>query len=523
VKRLLTADLVRTARGVLGDAVLIDGESVAAVGRADDLRSPDIVETIYPGAVIIPGIRDAHFHPVPYAAAIAGTTLKTAADLADIAERLRAGAAALPPGAPLVALRLDDETLAEQRLPTRTDLDTAVADRPVLAHRYCGHIAVANSLALAASGINRDTSNPTGGVIDRDAAGEPTGVLRETAIELVSTALVSTGAIGPDQVVDAMHRLVGLGMTSIGAMTRTGDGPWASLGNEAKLLQQVAHRLPITVHSYVIANSVDEFVAASADLRSAGGRVRWAGLKQFADGSLGGHTAAMHEPFADQPDAVGTLRLTAAHADLARACVGAGGSVALHAIGDLACGRVIDLFAELIDEGADPSRLRLEHASVLTRRDITRLADLGVIACVQPAFIGSETEWLEKRLGPQRLALAYPFETMRRAGVRLAGGSDCPVEPPDPWAGMALARDRAGLVPQEGLPADAALGLFTDDAAFALGEPTPLAIGNPADIAVVDRDPVVVDPNELRATRVLATWVHGAEVEVDRSLPTWTD
>ncbi len=523
MKRLLTADLVRTARGVLGDAVLIDGESVAAVGRAADLRSRDMVETSYPGAVIIPGLRDAHFHPVPYAAAIAGTTLKTAKDLADVADRLRAGAATLPTGAPLVALRLDDETLAEQRLPTRTDLDTAVADRAVLAHRYCGHIAVANSLALAAGGINRDTPNPPGGLIDRDGAGEPTGVLRETAIELVSTALAFTQAVGPDQVVDAMHRLAGLGITSIGAMTRTGDGPWASLGNEAKLLEQVAHRLPITVHSYVIANSVDELMAASADLRAAGGRVRWAGLKQFADGSLGGHTAAMHEPFADQPDTLGTFRLTEVHADLARSCLAAGGSVALHAIGDLACSRVIDLFAELIDEGADPSRLRLEHASVLTRPDITRLAGLGVIACVQPAFIGSETEWLEKRLGPRRLAMAYPFETMRRAGVRLAGGSDCPVEPPDPWAGMALARDRAGLVPQEGLPPNAALGLFTDDAAFALGEPLPLAIGTRADIAVVDRDPVAVDPDELRATQVLATWVSGTEVDVDRSLPTWTD
>ena len=523
MKRLLSAALVRTARGVAGDGVLIEGESVVAVGHAGDLRSSDVVETSYPGAVIIPGLRDAHFHPVPYTAAISGITLKTATDLADVAGRLRAGAAALAPGVPLVALRLDDETLAERRLPTRDDLDAAVANRPVLAHRYCGHIAVANSLALTAGGISRDTPNPRGGVIDRDAAGEPTGILRETAIELVSTALVTTQAVGPDQVVDAMHRLAGLGMTSIGAMTRTGDGPWASLGNEAKLMVEVAHRLPITVHTYVIANSVDEFVAASTDLRAAGGRVRWAGLKQFADGSLGGHTAAMHEPFSDQPDATGTLRLTAVHADLARACVAAGGSVALHAIGDLACGRVIDLFAELIDEGADPRQLRVEHASVLTTADITRLADLGVIACVQPAFIGSETKWLEKRLGPQRLALAYPFETMRRAGVRLAGGSDCPVEPPDPWAGMALARDRAGMTPQEGLSANAALSLFTDDAAFALGEPEPLAAGSPADVAVVDRDPVAVDPDELRSAEVLATWVHGEQIEVDRSLPTWVD
>jgi predicted amidohydrolase YtcJ len=254
-----------------------------------------------------------------------------------------------------------------------------------------------------------------------------------------------------------------------------------------------------------------------------GSRLRWAGLKRFADGSLGGHTAAMHEPFSDDPDENGMLRLTAVEEELARASLEMGGTVAIHAIGDLACTRVLDLFEKLVGEGIAGHRLRLEHASVLTAGDIGRLARLGVIASVQPAFMASETRWLEKRVGPDRLLRTYPLGSLESAGVALAGGSDCPVEPPDPWAGIALARDRAGIVPAEALSAESAFRLFTSGGALALGEPEPLAAGSPADFLIVDRDPVTSTPDEVRATKVIDTWIGGEPVAVDRSIPTWNE
>ena len=195
--------------------------------------------------------------------------------------------------------------------------------------------------------------------------------------------------------------------------------------------------------------------------------------------------------------------------------------VAIHAIGDRACTEVIDLFERLIGDGVDPGRLRIEHASVLTEADIHRLARLGVHVSVQPAFLGSETEWLERRVGTTRLSRTYPFATLRASGAALAGGSDSPVESPDPLAGMALARDRAGIVPEEGLSAEAALEMFTLGGAAALHEPVPLDPGSPADFVVLDGDPVVATSQDLRRIRVVDTWVDGAPVTVDRSVASW--
>lgn len=518
-RRLFVADAVRSADGILGDGVLVSGSRIEAVGDAAELRRTGAVEERFPGATIIPGLRDAHFHPVAYAAAISGMSVRDVTSIAELASRLRARASGS--SGPLVAMRLDDEALAEKRLPTRDELDAAVADRPVAVHRYCGHIAVANSAALAAAHIDATTPNPEGGVIDRDGSGRPTGVLRETAVDLVSTRLSGTQPISPEQLVAALTGLAGLGLSSLGAMLRLGDGPWASLGNEVELLAAAGRRLPIKIHAFVIADDPEALAESKAMLDGAGARIRWAGVKRFSDGSLGGHTAAMFQPYADRADATGTDRLGPDDRRLAQSAVELGGSAAIHAIGDRACSNVLDMFEAMIADGVDPSRLRLEHASVLTDEDIARIARLGVIASVQPAFLASEVDWLEKRLGAARLPRTYPFASLERAGTRLAGGSDCPVEPPHPLRGMAAARDRAGIVPEEGLSATSALRLFTDGAASAIGEPAPLAVGSPADLAILDRDPVAATPDELRSAHVLETVVDGEAVLVDHTQPVW--
>jgi predicted amidohydrolase YtcJ len=158
---------------------------------------------------------------------------------------------------------------------------------------------------------------------------------------------------------------------------------------------------------------------------------------------------------------------------------------------------VLDLFERLIERGTDPHRLRIEHASVLTHRAVERLAKLGVTASIQPAFLGSEVGWLEKRLGPERLRMTYPFRSMLQAGVSLIGGSDTPVERPDPWWGMACARDRAGLVEEESLDAMEAMALFAE----------PLQVGGPATFLLVDGDPA-----QPRSVSVRSTWIAGDEV-----------
>ena len=518
MRRLIVARSV-TAAPAGSDAVEIRGSRIVAVGSADELRRPDLPEDRFPGAFIVPGLRDAHLHPVPYAATLAGVGLKDAADLSEVAARI-ADAAATTTG-PILGLRLDDESLAEGRLPVREDLDAVVPDRPVLLKRYCGHVAVANTAALIAGRVDASTPDPLGGVIDRDAAGVPTGVLRETAIDLVATALDMSTLVDASMLVEAMTGLAGLGLTSIGAMLGLGNGPWASLGDEVALVVAAGRDLPIRLHGYVIARTPAQLEDAAERLSDAGPNVRWAGVKLFADGSLGGHTAAMCTGYHDAPESLGMLRLSDHDVALAAASLDMGGDVAIHAIGDRACHEVLDVFEGFVAGGIDPRRLRLEHASVLRADDLARVADLGVVASVQPAFLASETTWLERRVGPERLPLTYPLRSLTDAGAHLAGGSDCPVEPPHPLWGMAVARDRAGIWPTEGLDPHEALALFTTGAAAALGEAPPMMVGGPADLVVLDVDPLAATPDELRVAGVEATYVGGAEVLVDRERPVW--
>lgn len=517
--QLFSADRYRVPGAPAGDAILVKDGIVTAIGNRDGLSGSES-EIRYEGAVILPGMRDAHLHPVAYAAALRGATLATAADFEELAARLIA-AAALAPG-PVLGMRLNEEALAERRLPDRHVLDSAVADRPLLAHRYCGHVAVANSVALALAGIDSASPDPVGGSIDRDADGTPTGVLRETAIELVAERFEGSNAVTTEELLSALRRLAAVGITSIGAMLRTGAGAWASLGNEVDVAIAASDEMPIKVAAYVIEEAAETVATNKAKIEAAGPRLEWRGIKRFGDGSFGGHTAAMHERFVDV-DTAGTMRLSALDRDIAEESLRLGGASAIHAIGDRACTDLIDMYIELIEGGADPAKLRIEHASVLTADDIARLGRVGVIAAVQPPFMGSEATWLEARLGADRIERTYAFAAMEEAGVTLAGSSDCPVEPPDPWVGMALARDRAGMAPDQAVSAGSALAMYTTGAALALEEPVPLAVGSPADFIVVDRDPLSSSPDDVRQTEVLATYVDGVEVDVDRSQPLWLD
>ena len=522
-RRLLIADSIRAAEGQDGDALLIENGRIIAVGPAESLRSPSTTEIRFPGATIIPGLRDAHMHPVGYTAALQRPSLKAASDFTEISDILADALRGQMPGIALTALRLDDESLAEERLPDRRLLDAVSTDTPILIMRYCGHVAVANTAALELAGIDRTTVNPTGGVIDRDDRGDPTGVLRETAFEPVTRALRPLAPpITPDHIVEALVALASTGLTGVGAMAATDSGLWGGASSELDVLLEAASRSPITLKVMVIAPSPESLRSAAERIAAAGPRVAFTGVKMFSDGSLGGHTAAMHEPFSDKPDEIGTDRLDPSWAeDMARAALDLGGRVAIHAIGDRANGGVLDLMERLIERDADPARLRVEHASVLTKSDIARFGRLGVTASVQPAFIASETGWLEKRVGPERLLRTYPFRSLADAGTRLAGGSDSPVEPPHPLHGMAAARDRLGLVPEEALTPLEAFRLFTDSAGTAIGEEASLAPDSLANLTILDVDPVSATPNELREARIVGTWVEGAEVEVPKGIRAW--
>lgn len=519
---LVSGSAVRTADGVLGDSVLVQAGRIQAVGWADDLRQPHVAEERYSDSVIVPGLGDAHFHPTYYTASLTKLNLQDATDMADLSDSLRLAAKNLSPSEPLVGIRVNNEQLAEGRLPTRHDIDKVVNDRPVILYRYCGHVAVVNTFALETAGIDPSTVDPIGGILDRDEMG-PNGILRETAIELVADAINERSVgLDPEAVLSSLRGLVTQGLTHLGAIVKVGQGLWCGMGDDIAIMREIALDLPLELHVLVIADTPAELEAAADSLNNAGPRLKFLGMKDFSDGSFGGHTAAMRLPFTDRPDTRGTLRFdTERIGPVARASLALGGNVALHAIGDLANHEVATFMGQLRNEGAPASSLRIEHASVLTDADLELISSVGALASVQPAFLTSETEWLEERVGTDRIGQTYAYRSMLEAGIPIAGGSDCPVEPPNPLHGMAAARDRAGLSQEQCLTGAEALNMFTDGVALAIGEPPPMSVGSRANFTILDRDPVTATPDELRHAEVISTWVGGEPQVHDRDALVW--
>jgi len=350
-------------------------------------------------------------------------------------------------------------------------------------------------------------------------------VLRETAIAPISAALRARQApLTSRDLAAAVASLASAGLTGIGAIVSLDEGLWGAGATELDLVVEAAPDLVLPLRVLVIASTPAELQGAARRLEDAGPMLSFLGLKVFADGSLGGHTAALRRPYADRPGLTGTHRLNPGWAaEMIRAASSLGGMTAIHAIGDAALGRVLDAMEEAISAGVDPSLLRIEHVSIATVEDCRRLAGLEVTACIQPAFLPSDSPWLEARLGPERLATAYPFRWLADAGVPLAGGSDCPVEPPHPLWGMAAARDRAGFLPEQALTAAEAMDLFTTGAARAMGDDARLERGRPATFTVLGGDPITASPEDLRGMPVLATFVHGTEVAPPPGAVAWRE
>lgn len=483
----MTMRLVR-ASAVFGhngsDAILVKDGSIAAIGLSTSLAGDGVEMVDYGTGVITPVLHDHHFHPIGYASAVNGLSLKNAVDLDNLLSILRAAADQLEPNDALVGNRLDEERMTEGRLPTRVDLDRAVPERPTLLYRYCGHVAIANTAALRLAGLEGD------------------GILREESIQPVSNALAGVQpTLQPHAVHRALAGLPSLGLGTITAIVSVGEPLWCGVSDEIETLLLIAAGLPIDFETLVIASSPSELATAAERLANGPPNVSFFGWKDFADGSLGGRTAALYEPYSDAPDTMGILRLEPDRARLmSDACFALGGTVAIHAIGDRANDRVLDLFEGLVNLGADPGHLRIEHASVLTAGATDRMAALGITASVQPAFIASEVEWLGKRLGP-RVERTYSLQALAAAGVPIVGGSDCPVEPPNPWEGIGAAAGPGRLGPE------GAVDLF--GSAFVRGDE--------ANFLIVDRDPVTSP--EVGSTKVVAAYRHGQSLALIDELP----
>ena len=478
------ATALRTERG-----------KIVEIGTAVEVGDDHVVD--HGDGVILPGLRDSHIHPLGLAAAAGQVDLSDATTIPEVIERIRSHAATTPEDRAIIATGVDDERLAERRLPSAADLDAATDDRPVLAYRHCSHVASANSLALAAGGIDRDTADPTGGRVRRLTDGSPSGVLEEAAITPVATALgPATSPPDADAVRAVLHRLRRRGVVAIDAFVSTGSSMWCIGGDEMDTITSLVDDFPLAVTVFVICDTAEELQHAARRLRSAGPMVRFGGWKGFADGSLGARTAALRAPYADDPDTRGMLTGTRLR-EMAEAAVALGGMAAVHAIGDAAVEQAL-----VVAESLEPGSVRIEHASIVDPDQIVRMDAAGVIASVQPSFVLSDAAWINRRLGPQRQAWAYPFASLVEAGVELRGGSDAPIESPDPFVGI---RD-ACLPRVEALTPSGAVELYSASS---------LEAGAAATFIVCDEDPAHIPIEDIARIEVRGMWRDGDEVRLD--------
>ena len=512
-----------TALATAGDRIVGVGDVEACRDALRAAGATDLVEVDLAGRALLPGFIDTHLHPIMLVYFDLNADLRPVRSIAEMQRVLRDRAAGLPAGDWLVGLQLQDEDLAERRLPTRDELDAACADRPTIVVEHDGHSASGNTLALAAAGIDSRSPDPAGGRIDRDRDGRPLGPCYETAAQRLLGA-------APSPSLDRLRygarttiaRLSACGITSAGVILQTDDeGPAGAAGSlESIALQVLLDEVPFSTYAILVGRSVDAAIAARATpLHDPAAGRKVGGFKIFSDGTFGSCTACMHEPFSDRPGERGFLtlepdeilaRMRAAHAAELQICI--------HAIGDLAVERCIDLFEQLLRESPRRDhRHRIEHASIVAPAQIERLARLGLCVSTQPLFIHSEKEWLHRRLGAERAKHVYPLRALLDAGVRVGGASDAPVESLDVLHAIQCCVTREGFEPQQSLSALEALRLFTIDAAriqFEEAEKGTLAAGKRADLVVLSANPLAVAPERIAAIRVLRT-VTGGRIVYD--------
>jgi predicted amidohydrolase YtcJ len=512
------------------EAIAVRGDRIQAVGENAEilkLKGPDTQVIDLSGHFVMPGFNDAHAHLESGGFERLNVNLEGVKSLEEFRERIRAKVATAAPGDWILGGGWDENLWPVKTLPSRWDIDEIATDHPVYVERVDGHIGVANSRALRLASITIASRDPKGGKIDRDSNGQPTGILRETARQALTDAIPPPSHDKRRQAMElALAEAAEWGITSV-----QDNSDWADfqileeIEKDGKLTARISEWLPFD-------DQLDQLDAKRKEHPASDNMLRTGMLKGFLDGSLGSHTAALIDPYTDDPKNSGLPRYdTPKLKDMTKERVLLGYQIGFHAIGDESTQMALDAFAEAekaakekkvkAANGGDDYRMRIEHAQVVTPLQIMKFRDLKVIASMQPAHVLTDMPWAEARLGPKRAAHSYAWGEFLNRGITLAFGSDHPFGPISPFVGLYAATTRTSengkqeYYPDQKITADQAIAAYTTGSAFAEfaeKEKGLIAPGMLADFVVLDRDVTAVVPQKLLQTKVLRTVVGGKTV-----------
>ncbi|HKD79942.1 MAG TPA: amidohydrolase [Candidatus Angelobacter sp.] len=503
-----------------GGLAVSDGKIMAVDSdeQIQKLKGPKTKVVDLGGHFVMPGFNDAHVHLGSAGFEKLNVNLVGSKSLDEMKQRIAARVKTAGAGEWVQGAGWDHTLWTKVETPTRADIDPVTGDHPAIFSRVDGHIAIANTAALKAAGITKDTPDPHGGKIDRDEKGEPTGILRETAMGAVFSKIPPPSAAERRRAAElALEDAASHGVTSAQDNSAWEDFlTYEQLEKEGKLTLRIAEWLPFDAPVEELKSRRDHHKAADSMLHTTM-------LKGFMDGSLGSRTAAMLAPYNDDPKNAGIPRYEQEPLDQKAAERSqAGFQLGFHAIGDRGARMALEAFADAMQKSKKRDfRFRIEHDQVIAPEDFQVFKKLGVIASMQPNHLLTDMNWAESRIGAERAKYSYAWKEFLNDGVMLAFGTDYPVEPITPFRGLYAAvtrKNEAGTkeyFPDQKLTIDEAIAAYTTGSAYAEFEETQkgmLVPGMLADFVVLDRDITKIDPPEILKTRVLRTVVGGKTV-----------
>ena len=496
-----------TLGGREGCSVYCEGGLVVRVAHQEDQEVPpgtDVIDA--KGGSLFPGFVDSHCHPFEYGWLKRSVDLRGTSNVTGMRLRLSAGIQRAKPGEWVSGMGWDQEEFPGRTMPNRQHIDDISSENPVVLTRVCGHIALLNSLAIQ----QLDLAERQGSEYERDQSGSLTGVVKERALDEVYARFPRSDERSAADLQSVEAEAARLGLTAMHCIISP-DGYREELVALAAL--EASGSLSLRYRVYVPPDAMAFVEAEGLKTKLSGSKARINGVKIYADGSLGARTAALREPYSDDPGNSGLLRYTDEElSELVERVDGAGYQAIIHAIGDGAVEQAIQALSR-VTGAKNRRRHRIEHASLLPKDLRGKMAKSGIRAAVQPLFITSDS-WAVERLGEERARDLYPLRSLLTDGIVASGGSDSPVESLSPVLGMWASMTRAGHAPEQALDIDEATFLYTSNAeSNGFDDPRlPISEGSSANFTLLDSDTRRMHPALFRKVGVLATVVDGAVV-----------